>query len=285
MAPHPVKSLHPRKKKGPLEANAAFVGAQSKIRIMNKVLKKMRLGEKRGFEPITLFGLLITLLLHGGALVGILLYRQALEAAQKAPPPPSYVVAKLLRLGKPKNPRFLPDKIVPQPATRKEEGVDLSADANDAPSQKKKHPTEDAPISDKLRHSLNKADLLAEAQREVEGEGSPDGVAGGTATEASGGDPYITKIADLWNRTWSLPAIIPREEARKLYVLLVLRIEANGKIIFPLSFDRTSGNAHFDNSIIAAWQGINQIPVPPPDRFASILANGLRLRLNWKGLQ
>lgn len=244
--------------------------------------------ERRKFEPITIVGFLVTLLLHGGAATGILLYRQALQAAQPPPPPPSYVVAQLVRLGKPKDEKKLPDKIVPREATKqKEPGVDLTADANDAPSKKKKKEPEDrdAKISDKIRRSLDKAELLAQAQRDVEGEGSPDGVPHGTATKASGGDPYMTKLADLWIRNWGLPAIIPRGEAEKLYVLVIIKIDANGEIQFPITFRRRSGNLHFDNSITAGWQAIKQIPKPPPDRYAAILANGLRLKLNWKGIQ
>lgn len=241
--------------------------------------------KRRGFEPLAILGLIGTILLHGGAIVGVMLYRRALLANEKPPPVGSYVVAKLVRLGKPRDPNKLPNKEVPRRATKKEESLDLSADADDAPARKRKRDLRKADISDKLRSALDKAELLAQAQQEIEGEGSPDGVAGGTALSAQDGDPYMTRIADLWNRTWSLPAIIPREEAKTLYVLLVLRIDKYGQVQFPLEFDRKSGNAHFDNSIIAAWRQIKRIPVPPPDRFASILANGLPLKLNWKGLQ
>ena len=246
----------------------------------------MSLGRRRGFEPIAMWGLIVTVLLHGGAIMGVILYRKALLAAD-APPPPlgSYVVAKLVRLGKPRDPRKLPNKIVPQEATKKAEGLDLSADADDAPARKKKRDLRRVKVGDKIKDALDKAELLAQAQKEIEGEGSPNGVRGGTARTAQDGDPYMTRIADIWNRTWSLPAIIPREEARKLFVLLVLKIDNTGKIKFPIQYDRKSGNAHFDNSIEAAWRQIKQIPKPPPDRFASILANGLPLKLNWKGLQ
>ena len=243
--------------------------------------------DRRRFEPITILGLVMTMILHGGAVAGVLLYRRALQAAQPPPPSPSYVVAKLLRLGKPKDEKKMPDKIVPQVATKKEETVDLSADANDAPSKKKKDPDRDAQLSNKLRRSLDRADLLAQAQREIdtEGEGSPDGVAGGTATKAQGGDPYMTKIADIWNRTWALPSIIPRDEAKRLYVLVVLRIDKDSVIQTPIQFDRKSGNAYFDSSVVAAWAAIRKLPQPPADRFASILANGLALKITWKGLQ
>jgi len=230
-------------------------------------------------------GLVITLLLHGGAVVGVLLYRRALQAAEKPPEAPSYVVAKLIKLGKPRDEKKMPDKVVPQAATKKEDGIDLSADASDPASKKKKDEDRNATISDRLRRSLDKAELLARAQRESDEEGRPDGVVGGTARTAREGDPYMTKIADLWNRNWSLPAVIPRVEAERLFVLITLRIDSSGTIQFPLQFDRRSSNPVFDNSIVAAWTAIKQIPQPPQDRFASILANGLKLKLNWKGLQ
>jgi hypothetical protein len=240
---------------------------------------------RKRFEPLAVVGLIGTILLHGGALVGVLLYRRALLAEEKPPPIGSYVVAKLVRLGKPRDPNKLPNKEVPQQATKKEEAIDLSADADDAPARKRDRDRRKVDVSDKLRNALDKAELLAQAQQEIEGEGSPDGVAGGTARSGQEGDPYMTRIADLWLRTWSLPAVIPTEEARRLYVKIVIRIDGNGTIQFPLEFDRKSGNTYFDNSIIAAWKQIKQIPKPPPDRFASILANGMPLKLNWKGMQ
>jgi len=241
--------------------------------------------KRKRFEPITMIGIIVTILLHGGSVVGIFFYRRALQAAQKPPPPPSYVVAKLLRKGKPKDDKKLPDKIVPQVATRKARGIDYTADSDAAPSKKKKRPDREAKIANKMRDSLARAELMAAAQREIEQEGSPDGVVGGTATKRTGGDAYMTKIADLWLRTWSLPAIIPKSEAKKLHVLVMLRIDNSGKIKFPLQFDRKSGNTHFDNSIIAAWKQIKKIPKPPPDRYASILANGLGLKHTWRGLR
>ena len=234
---------------------------------------------------MAIVGVVVTVLLHLGSVVGIFFYRQALQAAQKPPPPPSYVVAKLLRKGKAKDEKKLPDKIVPQVATRKVKGVDYTADSDAAPSKKKKRPDREAKIADKMRDSLARAELLAAAQKEIDQEGSPDGVRGGTATKKSGGDAYMTKIADLWIRTWSLPAIIPKDQAKKLYVLVMLKIDSKGTIQFPLQFDRKSGNSHFDNSIISAWKQIKKIPRPPPDRYASILANGLGLKHTWRGLR
>jgi hypothetical protein len=231
---------------------------------------------------MVIVGLLFTLLLHAGSVGGIIWYRRAAAAAEQAPPPPSYVVARLIRKGVRKDPKKLPDKIVPQQSTQKATGVDLSADANDAANKPKKKT--DAPISDKQKNALDKIDMLAQAQREIEGEGDPNGTPGGTAS-AGEGDAYMTRIADIWNRTWSLPAVIPQDEARRLFVNVVVRIDKDGNIQYPIEIKRASGNAHFDSSITLAWQQIRQVPAPPADRLASFLAHGLRLKLTWRGMQ
>lgn len=243
------------------------------------------LGQPRRFEPVMVLGLLVTLLLHGGAVVGLILYKRAQAEASKAAPGGQYVVAKLVRLGEKRDKKKLPNKIVPQMPTEKVRGVNLDADANDKPVVKRKERNRDAKISDKLRSSLDKAALFAKIQDNIKQEGDPNGVRGGTATRGSRGDIYMTRLADLWNRNWSLPSIIGRDAAKKLYVLVVLRIDAKGRIQFPLKFDRKSGNAHFDGSIEAAWKRIGTIPLPPAERLASVLANGLPLKLNWKGLR
>lgn len=238
------------------------------------------------FDAMTVVAVIVTLLLHGGVVAAIYVKRVVL--VDQPPPPQAFVVARLVRLGKKRNPRKLPNKIVPQAPTKKQETVNLNADANDAPNKKKPkkpRPDRDAAIDDRMRHALEKAALMEQAQREIEAEGDPSGVVGGTATEAGEGDPYMTRIADLWNRTWSLPVIIPKDEAKRLYVLMVLRVDGQGNIQLPIEFDRSSGDPHFDNSVKAAWAQIRRVPAPPPERRASILANGLALKLTWRGIQ
>ncbi|MBK6847141.1 MAG: TonB C-terminal domain-containing protein [Proteobacteria bacterium] len=199
--------------------------------------------------------------------------------AEPAGPQPAYVVARLVRLGKAtRPPPAAPASGRAAPPTRPPEAPSYDAEATDAPrtTPPKPEPDREAVVGDRLRQALEKAALLDEGAQQIAAEGQADGVAGGTATEASAGDAYITRIADLWLRTWSLPAIIPAEEAMRLYALVVVRIDATGAIQFPIAFDRPSGNDHFDGSIRAAWQRIGQLPVPPPDRLAAVLANGLR---------
>lgn len=241
---------------------------------------------RRGFDAMAVLGLLLTLALHGG-IVGFIYVRKVAEAAQPPPPGDRYVVARLVRLGKKRHPKKLPNKVVSPPPTEKPKTVSYDADADDPPPRRVKAPPKprDADASDRMRRALEKAAMLSEGDREIEAEGDPNGVAGGTATEASAGDPYITRIADIWNRTWTLPAIIPADEAKGLQVLMVLRIDGQGNLKLPVEFDQGSGNAHFDASVKAAWARIRTIPAPPADRRASILANGLALKLTWKGLQ
>ncbi len=244
------------------------------------------LGRRRGFEPITIIGLIFTVLLHGGALVGAIIYKRKQAEATKPPPPlAKYVVAKLVRLGKPRDKNKLPDKEVPRVATVKKTGVSYDGDPDAKPTPKKKRRDRDAQVSDKLRRSFDKAAAFAKISDQADQEGSPDGVAGGTAKKASKGDRYMTRIADIWNRTWSLPAIISPKKAKSLFVLVVIRIDRSGRIQFPLKFDRKSGNSHFDASISSAWKRIKRLPLPPVGRLASVLANGLGLRLTWRGMR
>ena len=244
------------------------------------------LARSRGFEPMAIVGLVFTLLMHGGAIGGVLWYRQA--QANKAQPPPvgQYVVAQLVRLGKKRDPKKLPNKIVPQLPTRKPEGVSYDAEPDDKPKPKKRRrENRDAQLSDRMRSSLDKAALFAKVQPDVPQDGDPNGVRGGTSTTGSAGDLYMTRIADLWNRSWSLPSIISPDAAKNLYVLVIVRIDSAGRVQLPIKFSRKSGNEHFDASIVASWTKIGTIPLPPGDRLASVLANGLALKLTWKGMR
>lgn len=241
--------------------------------------------KRRAFDPLALVGLLATLLLHVGLFGGAFYYAHA--SAASVAPAEQYVVARLVRLGRKRERKRLPSKVVPpRPKAAPEKTVDYSADASDKPVQRKPEPKETSKdLQDRLRASLDKAKLLQQAEEAIEAEGSEHGSASGTASTASSGDEYITRVADLWNRTWSLPSIIPKDEAQSLSALVVVMIDKAGNIQQPIQFDRASGNAHFDASIQAAWARIKQLPLPPPDRLASILANGLALKLTWKGLQ
>lgn len=237
------------------------------------------------FDPLMLWGIMITVFLHVSIVGGSLAYRRWTMAKAPASNEPSYVVAKLVRLGKPRDPKLLPRKIVSKPPTEKVPALNLSADANDRPNPPKQEAKKELSLEERLSQSFNKVETLEQAEEEIAAEGSPDGVASGTETEASEGDLYMTRIADLWNRTWSLPAIIPQEEAKTLYVLMTLKINRDGTIEFPLTIDRPSGNAHFDGSIETAWRQIAAIPLPPPERLDAMLSQGLALKLTWKGLQ
>jgi hypothetical protein len=247
-----------------------------------------RLGGKRGFEPVMIVGLVMTVLLHGTLFVGVYLYREA-EAKKRAampPPPGKYVVAKLVRLGKKRDPKKLPDREAPRMPTKKVRGVNLDADASDKGIKRKKKPrNRHAVVRNDLNASFDKIRPHAEIQPDKEVEGDPNGSKYGTYRKGSKGDLYYTRIADMWNRTWSLPAIIQRADAKKLFVQVIVKIDAAGNIQFPVKFTRSSGNEHFDNSIRTAWKRIRKLPLPPEERKKSVLAHGLKLRLTWRGIR
>jgi hypothetical protein len=253
----------------------------------------------RRFDPVALWGLLASVITHGAiAAVVVQKHGCSLNDAD-ANKGPSFIAASLVKgnsmdapmdvqgpMGEqtPKQKKALPDKVVPQQATQKPESLNLGADAHDKASTKKTE--KKLPVKDDLSSAFDRAKTLYDASQPSQtAAGSKKwGVRYGTANSGKG-DVYFTRIADLWNRNWALPAIIPGGEAKKLYVLVAIRIDSKGEIQFPVKFHRRSGNSHFDASVDTAWRKIKQLPIPPPDRFASILAHGLRLKLNWNGIQ
>ena len=253
--------------------------------VFSELDEPLRRSRKRRFDTMMFVGLIATLVLHGGALFGVLYVRNA-GAHEDVPPARKYVVAELVRKGKKRDPKKLPDRVVPVKATVEREVVDRSASADDRPvTKKRKDRPRHADLADKMRRAFRHAEFEDASARQSDVEGDPHGVAHGTATQKRAGDLYMTRIADLWNRTWSLPSIIPSQDAKRLYVLIVVRIDATGTISFPIQFDRRSGNSHFDNSVRAAWQRIQRLPLPPPDRLAQILSRGLALKLTWRGMR
>jgi len=206
---------------------------------------------------------------------------------EKTPPKEEkYLVAKLVRLGKKKEKKTLPQKVVTPTPAKVQAKVDYNAKIDDKPKvkpKKKKKDKKKVDLADKARSALDRIEQINKVTAPPDVEGDPNGVAHGQALSAAEGDAYMTRIADLWNRTWSLPAVIEQNDAKKLYVKAVIKISSSGVVRHPIRITRSSGNTQFDDSIIAAWSMISRVPVPP-DSQQHLVRTGLKLKLTWKGL-
>jgi len=205
---------------------------------------------------------------------------------KKAPKEETYLVAKLVRLGKKKDKKKLPQKVVSPPETKVKPKIDYNAKIDEKPKPKPKKKPKDKKkvnLADQATRALDRISQINTAAPPPDIEGDPNGVAHGKALSAAEGDAYMTRIADIWNRTWSLPAVIDANDAKRLYVKAVIKITASGVVKQPIRITRSSGNAQFDDSITAAWSMIKRVPIPPESQ-QHLIRTGLKLKLTWKGM-
>jgi len=239
---------------------------------------------KRG-EPFA-SGIGVTVLLHAGAAVALVL------GHGHAPPPkpaPEVMVARLVRLGKPRLPDHLPRKpAAPPPAPVAVPPT--TPETSTAPPVVPK-PTEAAPApTDRpavkpadLRSAMARARALAarnapEAGAE-EPEGRPEGTPEGTADTASEGDPYATEVWRRIHDGWRVPQTVPSRDLPRLRALVFLRLADDGRIIEHRVVE-PSGNRFFDASTIEAVLRVDRLPPPPAARAKAILESGILLEFS-----
>lgn len=98
------------------------------------------------------------------------------------------------------------------------------------------------------------ASSLVATQQNMKGEGVPQS--------------YLTVISGLIRKNWSIPDTVPKN----LEAIVSVRILYDGQIIIE-GFEKNSGNALFDSSVIKAIR--NSSPLPPPKNEVRV---GLRFR-------
>src|SRR5262245_61466861 len=159
----------------------------------------IRRASGRGFS-----GLLITLALHGGLFAAI-----GLANNQEQPPlivPRDFVVAEMVKLGKPREKFWLPRLTQPQRSTAPPEAIKVADDPNKAPAPKEAPRPEDPTISKDLKKALDRARKLEQlAVPEEPDEGSLTGSKIGTSNREVG-DAYLAQVTGLLHQNYNFPA-------------------------------------------------------------------------------
>lgn len=96
---------------------------------------------------------------------------------------------------------------------------------------------------------------------------------------------YGVRVMHDVKRRWSVPTVIPAEEAKVLSAMVFVKLSADGHVVH-YALRKRSGNAHFDMSVeraVKAFQpGGARLTMPTDPRLkAEVLRRGLRLR-SWK---
>lgn len=214
----------------------------------------MRRGSRRSFS-----GLLITIALHGVIFMTV-------AAAHNQPQEPvivqrDFVQAEMVKLGKKRDPFWLPKKYQPPPPPPPD-AIKLSdnADAKAAPVEAPK--LEDPKTSKEVKNALARAAKLgALAVPDEPDEGAANGSKTGTSTQAIG-DPYIAEIKGLLLQNYNLPAGMNADQIPSPPEIR-FRIGTDGTLS-AIKLTKTSGNPLVDDACISAAQLTRRVRPPPP---------------------
>ncbi len=181
------------------------------------------------------------------------------------------IAASLLKLGKPIDPKKLPDRFVPQQRTAPK--PDKVASSDD-PLHKTDGGAEPPPNTAEGANTKlpDKNDLFAEdAGKERPAEGSPNGSDAGLETDPSkvrAGDAYAATLSKFFHDRWQYP--VSQGEANQLCVKLRVRLNPRMQIWYlKQEAVSSSGNELFDDSARTMLQKLlddhTSLPEPPPN--------------------
>lgn len=213
-------------------------------------------------------GLCLAIAINGGGL--LLLWRASHKPDKpKASGPEIFVDVKLLKFGRKRDLSFLPH-VEATPRTADKNKIKLAQDP-DKPSPKREDKKDDklAKLTDLTKNLRSDDD--DRATKEALEEGDPNGVRGGTASEAAG-DPYLREIVAAVLERWTVPTMLKPEDLARLQAAACLTIAEDGTLR-AFRIVESSGNALFDGSLNATLGSIKTLP-KPHGRFASAAKSG-----------
>lgn len=183
------------------------------------------------------------------------------------------VQATLLKLGKPLDPKKLPDRIVPQKRTAPKKQITAS---REDPLKKDKDAGAPPPDTqdDDIKRLASKTDPFAEdAGKTRPEEGHESGIDGGTETDPNkvrAGDTYLALLGEFFGKRLTVPSVISVGESRKLCT--VFQVNVNRTMVIwhvrqqPV---KSSGNELFDDAarsmLLKMLDDKVRLPEPPKE--------------------
>ena len=248
----------------------------------------------RRFDPSTMgsgatvaLGLHVVLPITIFAIMGLLRMAGLWHpSTAKVVTPHQIVAAKFVKLGKPFDPRHLPNRNVPHLSTAPPPGVVVSKNMNpvqhDPPDAAVPPPN---PTLDAILRIGDRAQTFAEIAPDLPQEGDVNGIAEGTETHAAqAGDLYAGKLFIFFHRGWSVPTTISEDEAARLVVTLDVEVK-NDLHIGEVRVANSSGNELFDQSTVDRINALKAsnatIPEPPPEIASQYV--GLTMGVRFSG--
>lgn len=190
------------------------------------------------------------------------------------------VEAHFVRKGIKKDPKKLPDRIVPRKSTAPDDAVVVSKNMNPTPPEKPKEKPPEKATEDLLTRIGDRVQDFAEIQ-ERELEGDPNGIEDGTETEARAGDLYLGQLVAFFKRGWTIPTTIG--DTSKLTVKATLEITPDCKV-GRTEIVTSSGEPLFDQSVEDRFEELRSLgttlPEPPPEIADQFLGKTIGMRFH-----
>jgi hypothetical protein len=194
------------------------------------------------------------------------------------------VQAALLKLGKPLDPKKLPDRFVPQQRTAPKKQINASQE-DPGKKQDAGAPPPNAQDSD-IANLVNKSDPFAEdAGKRQPDEGHAGGVDGGTETDPNkvhAGDMYGMQLGQFFGQHLTVPSVISVGDERRLCAIYEINVGKN-MVIWHVrnSPVKGSGNELFDDAARSMLLKLldDKTPLPQPPKEVDELYRGRRIQI------
>ncbi|AKU90337.1 TonB family protein [Vulgatibacter incomptus] len=248
---------------------------------------------------------IVSAVLHGVILVGFIVGASLGSCGDGIDSNQKPIVAKLVRLGTPREERLLPRLPTAPPAQQAPKDAAVVTPGQTAPVKPDPTPAPPAPTetakpvavaeaappkapaaqqaeAPKVPDSKQKMDDIMKrfasgtrAGKPEELPGQADGDPMGDAERAEEGERYLALVEQRIKSHYIVPSTIPDAERVRLVAVVTIRVERNGTIS-SFKISEPSGNGSFDAALESAVKKASPLP-PPPDHLLSML-KGLAVR-------
>ncbi|MFA6033178.1 MAG: energy transducer TonB [Myxococcota bacterium] len=191
------------------------------------------------------------------------------------------MIARMVKLGVEIDRKMLPRIDSSNPSSAESE-ININREAQKEEADRKKdEKTRRDEFARKLASSMDRLKKMMDrtTSRNEQATGSPEGSPEGDATEASDGDVYLTQVFNYVRNNYTVPSIISESERKSLKATIIIYLEEDGRLR-ETTFEKRSGNVHFDNALESAVKKASPFPPPPKDRRRQYRDQGIGLNFS-----
>jgi hypothetical protein len=178
------------------------------------------------------------------------------------------VKARLVKLGKPRDPKLLPRLPTAPPPTPVDKKAPPVIAPPDAPDKEKIEPEKKSAsdILDQFKNENQKPrdlnDLIRDSVGEKDDEGREFGDKEGTALDGEVTDSYFARVTARIIKNMEVSSVLGDDERVRLKAVLCLKIDDAGAVSDIKV--KSSGSTVFDSDVTAAAARSSPVPAPPP---------------------